>query len=125
MENKSSLNSQDNISFIDSHCHLQDYTREDLDLILNHCSSSNIKIFYSNCTCEADFQKNLDISQNEELLNKNNITKIIYGIGYHPWSLNYPLTNKEKWLDEFIKSIHEKLIKNNIKFFIGEIRSRK
>ena len=121
MENKSSLDNHDNIFFIDSHCHLQDYTREDLDIILNHCSNSNIKIFYSNCTCESDFQKNLDISQNEELLKKNNITKIIYGIGYHPWSLNYPLTNKEKWFDEFSKFIDEKLVKNNIKFFIGEI----
>ncbi len=110
-----------NLFYIDSHCHLQDYTEEDLDIILNHCSNSNIKIFYSNCTCESDFQKNLDISQNQELLQKNNINKIIYGIGYHPWSLNYPLNNKEKWFDELVEFINENLIKKKIKYFIGEI----
>ena len=121
MENKIYLEAQDNISFIDSHCHLQDYSQEDLDIILKHCSNNNIKIFYSNCTCEKDFQQNLEISLNKELLQKNNITKIIYGIGYHPWSLNYPLTNSEKWFDEWKEYIQEKLVKNNIKFFIGEI----
>lgn len=121
MEKKIHLEVQDNISFIDSHCHLQDYSPEDLDIILKHCSNNNIKIFYSNCTCEKDFQQNLDISLNKELIQKNNITKIIYGIGYHPWSLNYPLTNLEKWFDEWKEYIQEKLVKNNIKFFIGEI----
>ena len=121
MENNESINNQDNISFIDSHCHLQDYSQEDLDIILNHCSNNNIKVFYSNCTCESDFQKNLDISQSQEILKKNNINKIIYGIGYHPWSLNYPLNNPEKWFAEFKNFIDEKLVKNNIKFFIGEI----
>ena len=114
-------NSDEIISFIDSHCHLQDYTSEDLDKILKDCSDINLKILYSNCTCEEDFQKNLDISQNEELLKKNNITKIIYGIGYHPWSLNYPLNNPDKWFNELTTYINDKLIKNNIKFFIGEI----
>ena len=121
MEYNDSINNQDNISFIDSHCHLQDYSQEDLDNILKHCSNNNIKVFYSNCTCESDFQKNLEISQNKEILQKNNITKIIYGMGYHPWSLNYPLKNPEKWFEEFIQYINENLIKNNIKFFIGEI----
>ena len=116
-----SNNSDEIISFIDSHCHLQDYTSEDLDKILKDCSDINLKVLYSNCTCEEDFQKNLDISQNEELLKKNNITKIIYGIGYHPWSLNYPLNNPDKWFNELTTYINDKLIKNNIKFFIGEI----
>ena len=118
MENNDSNNK---ISFIDSHCHLQDYNKEDLDNILNKCSEINLKILYSNCTCEQDFQKNLDICLNEELLKKNNIKKIIYGIGYHPWSLNFPLNNPETWFHEFISFINDKLIKNNIKFFIGEI----
>ena len=55
------------------------------------------------------------------MLNKNNVKKIIYGIGYHPWSLNYPLKNPDTWYNEFISYINDKLIKNNIKFFIGEI----
>ena len=76
MENNESINNQDNISFIDSHCHLQDYSQEDLDIILNHCSNNNIKVFYSNCICESDFQKNLDISQNQEILKRNDIKKI-------------------------------------------------
>ena len=118
MEDKDSKNI---ISFIDSHCHLQDYTQEDLVNILKNCSEINLKIFYTNCTCEEDFQKNLDIALNDELLNKNNIKKIIYGIGYHPWSLNYPLKNPDTWYNELISFINDKLIKNNIKFFIGEI----
>ena len=118
MENN---DSNGKISFIDSHCHLQDYNKDDLDNILKNCSAINLKILYSNCTCEEDFQKNLGICLNEELLKKNNITKIIYGIGYHPWSLNYPLNNPEVWYNEFISYIDDKLIKNNIKFFIGEI----
>ena len=92
-----------------------------LNDILNSCSNINLKIFYSNSTSEADFQKNLDISQNQEILKKNNISKIIYGIGYHPWSLNYPLNNKEKWFDELVEFINENLIKKKIKYFIGEI----
>ena len=118
MEDKDSKNI---ISFIDSHCHLQDYTQEDLVNILKNCSEINLKIFYTNCTCEEDFQKNLDIALNDELLNKNNVKKIIFGIGYHPWSLNYPLKNPDTWYNEFISYINDKLIKNNIKFFIGEI----
>ena len=109
------------ISFIDSHCHLQDYTSEDLDNILRDCSKINLKILYSNCTCEEDFQKNLDLSINEDLIKKNNITKIIYGIGYHPWSLNYPLNNPDKWFNELVTFINSKLLENKIKFFIGEI----
>ena len=118
MEDKDSKNI---ISFIDSHCHLQDYTQEDLVNILKNCSEINLKIFYTNCTCEEDFQKNLDIALNDELLNKNNVKKIIYGIGYHPWSLNYPIKNPDTWYNELISYINDKLIKNNIKFFIGEI----
>ena len=121
MESHNSANNDDFIFFIDSHCHLQDYSKEDLDIILKHCSNNNIKTFYTNCTCESDFQKNFEISQNQEIIQKNNITKIIYGIGYHPWSLNYPLNNQEKWFEEFKQYINDKLIKNNIKFFIGEI----
>ena len=121
MEDKESTNNQNDICFIDSHCHLQDYANEDLNDILNSCSNINLKIFYSNSTSEADFQKNLDISQNQEILKKNNISKIIYGIGYHPWSLNYPLNNKEKWFDELVEFINENLIKKKIKYFIGEI----
>ena len=109
------------ISFIDSHCHLQDYTEEELSNILKSCSEINLKTLYSNCTCEEDFQKNLDITLNEELLKNNNISKIIYGIGYHPWSLNYPLKNPDTWFNELTRYINDKLIKNNIKFFIGEI----
>ena len=116
-----SLDNKNDIAFIDSHCHLQDYANEDLNDILNSCSNINLKIFYSNSTSEADFQKNLDISQNQEILKKNNISKIIYGIGYHPWSLNYPLNNKEKWFDELVEFINENLIKKKIKYFIGEI----
>ncbi len=116
-----SLDTKNDIAFIDSHCHLQDYANEDLNDILNSCSNINLKIFYSNSTSEADFQKNLDISQNQEILKKNNISKIIYGIGYHPWSLNYPLNNKEKWFDELVEFINENLIKKKIKYFIGEI----
>ena len=116
-----SLDTKNDITFIDSHCHLQDYANEDLNDILNSCSNINLKIFYSNSTSEADFQKNLDISQNQEILKKNNISKIIYGIGYHPWSLNYPLNNKEKWFDELVEFINENLIKKKIKYFIGEI----
>ena len=118
MEDKDSKNI---VSFIDSHCHLQDYTQEDLVNILKNCSEINLKIFYTNCTCEEDFQKNLDIALNDELLNKNNVKKIIYGIGYHPWSLNYPIKNPDTWYNELISYINDKLIKNNIKFFIGEI----
>ena len=59
-----SCNSNKIISFIDSHCHLQDYTSEELDSILKDCSKINLKIFYSNCTCEEDFQKNLNLSIN-------------------------------------------------------------
>ena len=121
MESHNSANNDDFIFFIDSHCHLQDYSKEDLDIILKHCSNNNIKTFYTNSTCESDFQKNFEISQNQEIIQKNNITKIIYGIGYHPWSLNYPLNNQEKWFEEFKQYINDKLIKNNIKFFIGEI----
>jgi TatD DNase family protein len=116
-----SLDTKNDIAFIDSHCHLQDYANEDLNDILNSCSNINLKIFYSNSTSEADFQKNLDISQNQEILKKNNISKIIYGIGYHPWSLNYPLNNKEKWFDELVEFINENLIKKKIKYFMGEI----
>jgi len=116
-----SLDNKNDIAFIDSHCHLQDYANEDLNDILNSCSNINLKIFYSNSTSEADFQKNLDISQNQEILKKNNISKIIYGIGYHPWSLNYPLNNKEKWFDELVEFINENLIKKKIKYFMGEI----
>lgn len=116
-----SLDTKNDIAFIDSHCHLQDYANEDLNDILNSCSNINLKIFYSNSTSEADFQKNLDISQNQEILKNNNISKIIYGIGYHPWSLNYPLNNKEKWFDELVEFINENLIKKKIKYFIGEI----
>jgi TatD DNase family protein len=115
------LDTKNDIAFIDSHCHLQDYANEDLNDILNSCSNINLKIFYSNSTSEADFQKNLDISQNQEILKMNNISKIIYGIGYHPWSLNYPLNNKEKWFDELVEFINENLIKKKIKYFIGEI----
>ena len=116
-----SLDTKNDIAFIDSHCHLQDYANEDLNDILNSCSNINLKIFYSNSTSESDFQKNLDISQNQEILKKNNISKIIYGIGYHPWSLNYPLNNKEKWFDELVEFVNENLIKKKIKYFIGEI----
>ena len=118
MEN---IDSNKMISFIDSHCHLQDYNPEDLEKILKNCSEINLKILYSNCTCEKDFQKNLDICLNESLQKANNIQKIIYGIGYHPWSLNYPIDNPETWYKEFISYINDNLIKNNIKFFIGEI----
>ena len=111
-----SLDTKNDIAFIDSHCHLQDYANEDLNDILNSCSNINLKIFYSNSTSEADFQKNLDISQNQEILKKNNISKIIYGIGYHPWSLNYPLNNKEKWFHELVEFINEYLIFFLIKF---------
>ena len=68
-----------------------------------------------------DFQKNLNLSINEDLIKKNNITKIIYGIGYHPWSLNYPLNNLDNWFNELVTFINDKLLKNKIKFFIGEI----
>ena len=118
MENN---NSETKISFIDSHCHLQDYTQDDLNNILKNCSEIGLKTLYSNCTCEEDFQKNLDICLNEDLLKKNNISKIIYGIGYHPWSLKYPLNNPDTWFNELISFIEDKLVKNNIKFFIGEI----
>ena len=118
MENN---NLETKINFIDSHCHLQDYAQDDLNNILKNCSIINLKTLYSNCTCEEDFQKNLDICLNEELLKKNNIKKIIYGIGYHPWSLKYPLNNPDTWYNEFVSFINDKLIKNNIKFFIGEI----
>ena len=115
------MENTEEVNFIDSHCHLQDYTSEDLEKILLDCSKINIKVFYSNCTNYEDFEKNLKITQNTELIKKTNISKIIYGIGYHPWSLDYPINNKEKWFDEFIKYINENLIQKNIKFFIGEI----
>ena len=95
-----SCNSNKIISFIDCHCHLQDYTSEELNNILKDCSKINLKILYSNCTCEEDFQINLNLSINEDLTKRNNITKIIYGIGYHPWSLNYPLNNPDNWFNE-------------------------
>ena len=102
-----------NLFYIDSHCHLQDYSENDLESILNSCQKSNINLLYSNATNKDDFEKNLLISQKYS----SDKIKIISGFGFHPWFLDYPLNN-EKWLDEFKYFINNLNEKN---FFIGEI----
>ena len=82
-----------NLFYIDSHCHLQDYSENDLESILNSCEKSNINLLYSNATNKDDFEKNLLISQKYS----SDKIKIISGFGFHPWFLDYPLNN-EKWL---------------------------
>jgi Tat protein secretion system quality control protein TatD with DNase activity len=104
-------------NYIDSHCHLQDYTQEELKKILEQCNAKNLNIFYTNATSKEDFEKNIIISQKYT----NNKYKIIAGLGYHPWYLDYPLNNQNNWLDEFKSYIKGNLIDKKIKFFIGEI----
>ena len=103
-----------NLFYLDSHCHLQDYSENDLKLILDSCQKSNINLLYTNATNIDDFQKNLLISQTYS----SDKIKIISGFGYHPWFLDYPINN-ENWLDEFKTFLKSNLKDNN--FFIGEI----
>ena len=106
-----------NLFYIDSHCHLQDYSKEDLQLILESCEKSNINLLYTNATNKDDFEKNLIISQTYS----SNKIKIISGFGYHPWYLDYPIKNDKNWFEEFKDFIKSNLIDKNINFFIGEI----
>ena len=106
-----------NLFYIDSHCHLQDYSKEDLQLILESCEKSNINLLYTNATNKDDFEKNLIISQTYS----SNKIKIISGVGYHPWYLDYPIKNDKNWFEEFKDFIKSNLIDKNINFFIGEI----
>ena len=106
-----------NLFYIDSHCHLQDYSKEDLQLILESCEKSNINLLYTNVTNKDDFEKNLIISQTYS----SNKIKIISGFGYHPWYLDYPIKNDKNWFEEFKDFIKSNLIDKNINFFIGEI----
>ena len=46
-----SLDTKNDITFIDSHCHLQDYANEDLNDILNSCSNINLKIEAGDYLC--------------------------------------------------------------------------
>jgi TatD DNase family protein len=108
------LNSISN--YIDSHCHLQDYSEEELEKILNKCNKKNLNILYTNATSNEDFDKNINIYKKYS----NNNMKIIPGIGYHPWYLDNP-TNNENWFNDFKNYIEQNLISNKIKFFIGEI----
>jgi Tat protein secretion system quality control protein TatD with DNase activity len=77
--------------YIDSHCHLQDYSENDLKLILDSCQNSNINLLYTNATNKDDFQKNLLISQTYS----SDKIKIISGFGYHPWFLDYSINNEK------------------------------
>ena len=104
-------------NYIDSHCHLQDYTEKELEKILGQCNIKNLNIFYTNATSKEDFEKNILISKKYT----NNKYKIIPGLGYHPWYLDYPLNNEKNWLGEFKNYIKDNLIDKKIKFFIGEI----
>lgn len=102
--------------YIDSHCHLQDYSSLELDQILSDCKNRGLQLLYTNATNKDDFDETINISKTKS----TEKLKILPGIGYHPWSLEYPINNKN-WFEEFKLYIDENLIKKKLPFFIGEI----
>ena len=110
-------NNSNNLIYIDSHCHLQDYSENDLEKILESCKKENFSILYSNATNNKDFEKNLKISEKYS----SDKTKIISGFGFHPWYLDYPINNEKIWIEELKEFIKINLIDKNKNFFIGEI----
>ena len=103
--------------YIDSHCHLQDYSSVELEQVLSNCISKGLQLIYTNATNKDDFDSTLDISKDKS----SGKIKIFPGIGYHPWSLEYPINNKDTWFEEYKDYINKNLIQKKIPFFIGEI----
>jgi Tat protein secretion system quality control protein TatD with DNase activity len=99
--------------WIDSHCHLHDYSEEELQTVIPICENYNINFILSNATHEENFSRTLEISS---LSNK---PKIIPGIGHHPWFL-HNIVAYPKWFDDY-KQYILKLKDEGKLFFIGEI----
>lgn len=100
--------------YVDSHCHLMDYSDEKLLPLLKRCEEKGVKLLYTNSTENKNFDKNLEISE------KYTNIKILPGIGFHPWYLDYPIENPDTWMLEFCEKVAQ-LEKENKPFFIGEI----
>ena len=51
--------------YIDSHCHLQDYSSVELEQVLSNCISKGLQLIYTNATNKDDFDSTLDISKDK------------------------------------------------------------
>ncbi len=96
--------------FIDPHCHLQYFTIEELTNIIEN-ENANFKYYLTNSTSREDFDKTLEIS--------NKFSKVIPGIGHHPWYLE-ELVKNDSWFEEF-RNFCNSLNDKGINYFIGEI----
>lgn len=103
--------------FIDCHCHLQYYSKEELKTLLKCCIQRGVIGLLTNSTNPNDFKITLDIVNNNNPINNHDI-KIIPGFGYHPWELTYA-SKHSYWSEEFISFLNT--IPSSIKYFIGEI----
>jgi len=88
--NKINTDKEDKEFFVDSHCHLQFFSEEELKLVLTKCKENKIKYLCSNSTSDEDFEKTIElVNQSSKNLNTNvdvdDEVVIIPGIGYHPW----------------------------------------
>jgi Tat protein secretion system quality control protein TatD with DNase activity len=108
---KNKILSHDSQFWIDPHCHLQYFSREELKIIIGKCNENNLNIFLTNSTCREDFDKTIEISKS--------CPGVVPGIGHHPWYLE-KIVDNENWYDEY-KEYCEKLEKEGITYFIGEI----
>jgi Tat protein secretion system quality control protein TatD with DNase activity len=116
MENTNTNTTAININdalLVDSHCHLQYFSEEELTDTLKLCSNNKISYCLTNSTNLNDFDKTIEISK----LNLD--VKIIPGLGYHPWYLDFCFAN-EDWFNQY-KLYLNNLQKDGINFFIGEI----
>lgn len=105
------------IHFIDSHCHIQEYTDEnELTNLISRLTSKGFCALYTNATNINDFESNINVS----LAKSSPSLRIIPGIGYHPWYLSYPKEHPETWYNEFISTVKTYQDKGT-KLFIGEI----
>lgn len=128
MDSISNDKESDEYKYIDCHCHLQYYSKEELKLVTDSCIQKGFVALLTNSTSLGDFDTTFNLAnENYTIYNKNNnLTKtaivktihIIPGFGYHPWELQYALEHKN-WFEEF-KSFLGKLPSSQ-KYFIGEI----
>ena len=49
-------------SYVDAHCHLQEYSDSDLESILEQCKEAKLRIFFTNATNINDFDKTIKLS---------------------------------------------------------------
>jgi Tat protein secretion system quality control protein TatD with DNase activity len=99
---------------IDSHCHLQYFTEDQIYTIVEKSKESGINYLLTNSTYSQDFDYTFQLAKFANNLFGNTI---IPGIGHHPWYLE---DIKETWykdVEDYILNLEN----SNINYFIGEI----